>query len=417
MEVDEKLDFDKTIVKCNSPQLIPNTRLPYIYNRHRTFNLGEAVHYACKSGYVQTENNQDTSSTCRMNTVTGNAEWSPANIACIPASCIPLPNPEHGKIIEKHNGSFATFECDRGYERSSPFVSNCNADGSWSITNFKCNPISCPELPDIYNGVLVGKKAQYLFEDKVKYTCNNNFSLDNGEAIRVCQADGTWSGKEPECVMLLQDEQDYGDNSNDDSSISEKGVVSDEDEDDDDDDDDHSADVNDNKKKCLKPTDVFENGSVDMLNQILLYSCDSDKFVLDGNTIRKCLNGVWEGTMPKCIQKKEEDDNLEEDVNLEEDNVHVGITYCPSLSPIENGQLEGLNIHYMKGHKVTYKCNSNFSLFGSSVRTCGSDGQWIDNKPVCIAKKKSKSSYKLYIFLAILAIAPILGILLYKYFM
>ena len=36
------------------------------------------------------------------------------------------------------------------------------------------------------------------FNSEVMYTCEAGYSLVNGET-HICQADGTWSGKEPLC--------------------------------------------------------------------------------------------------------------------------------------------------------------------------------------------------------------------------
>ena len=40
--------------------------------------------------------------------------------------------------------------------------------------------------------------SQTLFNSLVMYTCNVNYML-SGEALRICQADGTWSGTLPTC--------------------------------------------------------------------------------------------------------------------------------------------------------------------------------------------------------------------------
>ena len=40
--------------------------------------------------------------------------------------------------------------------------------------------------------------SQTTFNSIVMYTCNTNYML-SGEAMRICQADGTWSGSLPTC--------------------------------------------------------------------------------------------------------------------------------------------------------------------------------------------------------------------------
>lgn len=32
------------------------------------------------------------------------------------------------------------------------------------------------------------------------YTCPDGFTISNGDAVRVCQPNGTWGGTEPTCL-------------------------------------------------------------------------------------------------------------------------------------------------------------------------------------------------------------------------
>ena len=58
----------------------------------------------------------------------------------------------------------------------------------------------CPELSSpVYGNVTVTGQS---IGDIATYTCDSGFELDltNGSEVRICQADGTWSGYPPACV-------------------------------------------------------------------------------------------------------------------------------------------------------------------------------------------------------------------------
>lgn len=60
---------------------------------------------------------------------------------------------------------------------------------------------SCPSLPRLYHGhqqEVAG--AEPL---TVEFFCNHSYAL-SGDARRVCQPDGTWSGKQPLCVRGIE---------------------------------------------------------------------------------------------------------------------------------------------------------------------------------------------------------------------
>lgn len=59
-------------------------------------------------------------------------------------------------------------------------------------------------------------------------------------------------------------------------------------------------------------------------------------------------------------------------------NTVIGCGYIP---PPDNGFKEG-DI-YLVGHTVTFVCDSNFVLRGSSRRTCEEQGQWSGNVTAC----------------------------------
>ncbi|KAM9754161.1 inactive serine protease PAMR1 [Menidia menidia] len=61
---------------------------------------------------------------------------------------------------------------------------------------------SCPPLLRIYNGYY--QVVPGLEPETVEFTCNHSYAL-NGDKRRTCQADGTWSGKQPLCVRACRE--------------------------------------------------------------------------------------------------------------------------------------------------------------------------------------------------------------------
>ena len=61
---------------------------------------------------------------------------------------------------------------------------------------------------------------------------------------------------------------------------------------------------------------------------------------------------------------------------------------CPNLANPANGAVtvSGRN----PGDIATYTCNSGFELVGADTLTCGSDGMWSPDPPVCTRELSHK---------------------------
>ena len=66
-----------------------------------------------------------------------------------------------------------------------------------SCTFLHAEPVDCGVLGDPDNGQVDTSDGTTL-ESIATYTCNDGFCLE-GDSMRVCQPDGTWSGDEPTC--------------------------------------------------------------------------------------------------------------------------------------------------------------------------------------------------------------------------
>ena len=66
--------------------------------------------------------------------------------------------------------------------------------------------VQCPDLSDsTENGevVITPGSAARTVNSTAEYSCNGGYKLDNGDAKRICQAEGTWSGEAPQCSEYI----------------------------------------------------------------------------------------------------------------------------------------------------------------------------------------------------------------------
>ncbi|KAB5548790.1 hypothetical protein PHYPO_G00059640 [Pangasianodon hypophthalmus] len=132
--------------------------------------------------------------------------WHPAPTTELPVcknTTCPNPNGlENGVVFPNRTFYYVndttTYKCLSNYTfRGSP-TRVCQMNGKWSGRMPVCaiNTGHCPDP-----GTPPGASRQgHIFntDDKVTYSCDNKLKL-LGSRVRVCQDDGYWSGKEPEC--------------------------------------------------------------------------------------------------------------------------------------------------------------------------------------------------------------------------
>ena len=111
--------------------------------------------------------------------------------------------------------------------------------------------------------------------------------------------------------------------------------------------------------------DPPQNGRVNInsftIGSTATYSCFPG-FTLVGQDTRTCqANGVWTGSAPFC----------------------QAVT-CDVLTAQENGRvtLTGTQV----GDTATYSCLPGFDLQGTQLRTCGPNGEWSLQEPVCVGE-------------------------------
>ncbi|XP_035683605.1 CUB and sushi domain-containing protein 3-like isoform X1 [Branchiostoma floridae] len=155
------------------------------------------------------------------------------------------------------------------------------------------------------------------------YTCRDGYRL-RGPEFRTCQADGTWTGGQPQCVA----------------------------------------------RGCPKPESphhgfvgkVFGRRSRKFpVGSRIRYSCKPG-FQLVGTSERECLDSYqWDGETPKCQR----------------------VVHCPDPGAPDHGGRIGNDFHV--GASVDFYCQVGYILEGPAVRDCQDDQTWGGEVTTCRA--------------------------------
>lgn len=241
--------------------------------------------------------------------------WSGTAPTCALRDCGALTNPANGMVsapVTTYN-STATYSCITGYGPSGSTTRTCQANGTWSGTAPTCVIANCPALPNPSGGSVSAPLLTY--GATATYGCNAGYDLV-GATMRTCQANGTWSGAPPTC----------------------------------------------SPKDCgapPKPTNGNATYTTTVYMSQAMYSCSSG-YMLSGATTRSCQSdGTWSATTPTCPP------------------VDCGVP--PAIS---NGSASYSGTTY--GSNATYTCGNNYVLSsGTGVIGCLATAKWATPTPAC----------------------------------
>src|SRR5260370_86042 len=154
--------------------------------------FGATATYSCGSGFGPSGS---ATRTCQLD-----GTWSGVDPTCVVADCPALPGPMGGGVVAPTLtvGSTATYSCAAGYALTGMATRTCQIDHNWSGAAPTCKTRTCGQLTAPDNGSVDVPSMNY--GAVATYSCKPGFG-PSGSSTRTCQADGTWTGTEPSCVL------------------------------------------------------------------------------------------------------------------------------------------------------------------------------------------------------------------------
>ncbi|KAJ8305662.1 hypothetical protein KUTeg_016207 [Tegillarca granosa] len=99
------------------------------------------------------------------------------------SSCSPCP--DENQVTNLGEISYTACQCKKGFR---------------IFNETGCAALTCPALTPPKSGYFVNDKCSNVFNAACGIKCRPGYEL-RGSSLRICQEDGTWSGKETECIM------------------------------------------------------------------------------------------------------------------------------------------------------------------------------------------------------------------------
>jgi hypothetical protein len=161
-------------------------------------SFGVQASYTCHENYTLIGNENRT---CGLD------GWTGKHPQCLVDWCPEAPVITGGKIkiSGRRAGSTATYTCDHGYVLIGQDVMSCGLGGEWTGKPPSCRYVDCgtPARPD--RGSLILVNLTTTVGSIVKYDCDDDYWLTNGDGEQVCTKDGKWSGNTPSCELITCD--------------------------------------------------------------------------------------------------------------------------------------------------------------------------------------------------------------------
>ncbi|XP_054709581.1 sushi, von Willebrand factor type A, EGF and pentraxin domain-containing protein 1-like [Uloborus diversus] len=360
----------KGVSMCGSPPQVPHARHSAPLDKD-DFPIEAVVQYNCFPGY---DPKGFPKAKCLQ--YNGTAQWFGPDLRCIPRSCGPLGNIEHGRR-EGNTFTFTsrvTYHCDVGFELVGRAHRYCQSNGQWSAVLPSCRQIAsieCSIPADPPNGRAMYTSVSY--NSVVKYECRYGYRLV-GPSTRTCNTSKLWEGDDPTCEEI----------------------------------------------KCDDPgpfyNGYFEGRSYSLGSTVIFHCFDGMK--MEGSSATTCRNdGNWSNPIPKClapcIVPEMEQGNFTDfspgarvlhgvEINItclaRYDVIYNGPpvscnngtwTHVPSCAPARCRQLPDKPKHGLviapktdHGMKALFLCKDGYQLVGSNVTECHY-GEWKNKTPIC----------------------------------
>ncbi|XP_060618494.2 sushi, von Willebrand factor type A, EGF and pentraxin domain-containing protein 1 isoform X2 [Anolis sagrei] len=124
---------------------------------------------------------------------------------CEVVHCPQLHPPENGYFIQNVCNNYFNaacgIRCKTGFDLVGSSIRLCQANGVWSGSETTCRVRTCPKLFAPQNGWINCSRSEISYKTVCFVTCNDGYELE-GNAKLTCQSNAQWDGKEPKCVEL-----------------------------------------------------------------------------------------------------------------------------------------------------------------------------------------------------------------------
>ncbi|XP_046324842.1 CUB and sushi domain-containing protein 2 isoform X5 [Marmota monax] len=212
-------------------------------------------------------------------------------------------------------GSLMRFSCEAGHVLRGSSERTCQANGSWSGTQPECGVISCGN-PGTPSNARVMFSDGLVFSSSIVYECREGYYA-TGLLSRHCSVNGTWTGSDPECTVI---------------NCGDPGI----------------------------PANGLRLGNDFRYNKTVTYQCIPG-YMMESHrvSVLSCTKDrTWNGTKPVCKA-----------------------IMCKPPQLIPNGKVVGSD--FLWGSSVTYACLEGYQLSLPAVLTCEGNGSWTGELPQC----------------------------------
>ncbi|XP_077074907.1 regulator of complement activation group 2 gene 1 isoform X3 [Siphateles boraxobius] len=351
------------------------------------FPDGSAVTFECDIGYKPVNSRASKSVTCEGN------QWTSLELICTRKSCGSPPEFDNGRyeITGILFGDNITAVCNTGYMLDGLIKVRLCRDQGWDGRDPVCEVVKCKAPPAIVNGQLEEEPLDsYDYLQAVSYRCISGFSI-SGTSTLHCSEDGTFKPDPPKC-----------------------------------------------SDGCPKPeiphaTRIGGKSPPYSIGNFLNYKCNND-YTMKGESYIVCGLTGWNPEPPKCIGPcgrpdlsghvtlieefrtqnsfpygskvtfecikgyEPVDSTVSKSVTCEENNWTERIFTCKGVKckappAIVNGHLVEKPLDsYDYLQAVSYRCNSGFTINGSSTLHCSEDGTFKPDPPKCLEGSETSPS-------------------------
>ncbi|XP_029103994.1 CUB and sushi domain-containing protein 1 isoform X1 [Scleropages formosus] len=246
--------------------------------------------------------------------------------------CSPPNPPANGSVHSLTGtklGSTLRFSCDTGFRLIGQSSATCSRTPQglyqWNAPIPLCQVVSCGVPASPINGSVTAR--DYTVGSRALYHCNPGYQLSSPYAVSIiCQESGRWSPVDapPRCTPVTC--PDIG----------------------------HTA-VEHGRWRLIY-------GTQNQYDAIMMLICDPGYYYRGQRVIRCQANGTWDYPEPRPL---------------------CNIISCMDLGTPPNGNKIGTLTVY--GATAIFSCNTGYTLVGSRVRECMSNGLWSGTQVQCLA--------------------------------